>query len=262
MTTQQAKKYKILLVGDNGIDQYQYGTVNRISPEAPVPVLNLSHTITKPGMAANVRENLVALGCDVAFEHGLKTCVKTRMIDLRSMQQLLRVDQDQESRPLKLNLKNLQKYDAVVVSDYNKGSVDYETIQDLKRNYTGPVFVDTKKTDLRRLSGCIFKINQLEYDKLITKPDAFSELIVTQGSAGALYNGRLLPADSVEVADVCGAGDTFLSALVYGYLEHNNMERAIEFALRASAVTVQHVGVYAPTLDQIQGESHGSTNSQ
>jgi D-beta-D-heptose 7-phosphate kinase/D-beta-D-heptose 1-phosphate adenosyltransferase len=43
----------ILLVGDNGIDQYQFGTVTRISPEAPVPVLNYTHTVTKPGMAAN-----------------------------------------------------------------------------------------------------------------------------------------------------------------------------------------------------------------
>ena len=77
-------KVKILLVGDNGIDQYQYGTVTRISPEAPVPVVNYTHTVTKPGMAANVKDNLEKLGCDVEFVHGIKTCIKTRLIDSRT----------------------------------------------------------------------------------------------------------------------------------------------------------------------------------
>jgi sugar/nucleoside kinase (ribokinase family) len=67
-------------------------------------------------------------------------------------------------------------------------------------------------------------------------------------------NGRLIPAVPVEVADVCGAGDTFLAALAYGYLEHKDMQLAIEFAMQASAVTVQHVGVYAPTIKEIKQE--------
>lgn len=254
MDTQPPKKYKILLVGDNGIDQYQYGTVNRISPEAPVPVLDLSHTVTKPGMAANVRENLLSLGCDVTFEHGLKTCIKTRVIDLRSKQQLIRIDQDQESKPVKISHSTLDRYDAVVVSDYAKGSVDYATVQNLRYHYTGPIFVDTKKTDLAKFSGCTIKINQLEYDRLISKPDPLTDMIVTQGENGAEWNGRLIPAEPVEVADVCGAGDTFLAALAYGYLEYQDMQLAIEFAMRASAVTVQHVGVYAPTIKEINQE--------
>jgi D-beta-D-heptose 7-phosphate kinase/D-beta-D-heptose 1-phosphate adenosyltransferase len=254
MDTQLHKKYKILLVGDNGVDQYQYGTVNRISPEAPVPVLDLSHTITKPGMAANVLENLKALGCDVTFEHGLKTCIKTRVIDLRSKQQLIRIDQDQESRSVKINYNSLSKYDAIVVSDYAKGSVDYDCVQNLRLNYTGPIFVDTKKTDLAKFTGCTIKINQLEYSKLVTKPDLLTDMIVTQGDRGAMWNGRLYPAQPVEVSDVCGAGDTFLAALCYGYLETQDMAQAVEFALRASAVTVQHVGVYAPRLEEINQE--------
>lgn len=254
MDTQQLKKYKILLVGDNGIDQYQYGTVNRISPEAPVPVLDLSHTVTKPGMAANVQENLKALGCAVTFEHGLKTCIKTRVIDLRSKQQLIRIDQDQESKPVKISHSTLDRYDAIVISDYAKGSVDYATVQNLRYHYTGPIFVDTKKTDLAKFSGCTIKINQLEYDRLVTYPDPLTDIIVTQGDRGAKWNGRLIPAVPVEVADVCGAGDTFLAALAYGYLEHKDMDAAIRFALKASAVTVQHVGVYAPTPEEINQE--------
>jgi sugar/nucleoside kinase (ribokinase family) len=63
----------------------------------------------------------------------------------------------------------------------------------------------------------------------------------------------LFPAPEIEVSDVTGAGDTFLSALCYQYLcNQGNMQLAIEFAIRASSVTVQHVGVYAPTLEEIQ----------
>jgi sugar/nucleoside kinase (ribokinase family) len=56
----------------------------------------------------------------------------------------------------------------------------------------------------------------------------------------------------VEVSDVCGAGDTFLAALTYGYLCTNSIENAIEFANRAASITVQHLGVYAPTLKDME----------
>ena len=59
------------------------------------------------------------------------------------------------------------------------------------------------------------------------------------------------PAVKVEVADVCGAGDTFLSALVYQYLTTKDIDSSIPFAIRASEVTVQHTGVYAPSLGEI-----------
>ena len=105
-TTVSTFNMKILLVGDNGIDQYQYGTVDRISPEAPVPIINYAHTVTKPGMAANVRDNLLKLGCEVEFVHGMKTCVKTRIIDSKSKQHLLRIDQDHSSKPVKIDHHN------------------------------------------------------------------------------------------------------------------------------------------------------------
>jgi sugar/nucleoside kinase (ribokinase family) len=77
-------------------------------------------------------------------------------------------------------------------------------------------------------------------------------LIVTRGDAGAEWNGSVYPADVAgDVTDVCGAGDTFLAALVYKFLETQNMPNAIEFANKAAAVTVQHIGVYAPTLEEI-----------
>lgn len=249
MAIPRPKKYQILLIGDNGIDQYQYGSVTRISPEAPVPVINYTHTVTKPGMAANVRENLERLGCDVTFIHGIKTCTKTRVIDSKSKQHLLRIDQDQPSKPIKVNVATLDQYDAVVVSDYNKGSVEYETIEQLRNNYKGPIFVDTKKTDLARLEGCFVKINQLEFEAAKTFP---TELIVTLGKNGVRYKDYVLSAPQVEAFDVCGAGDTFLSALTYEYIRTQDMIQALEFATTAASVTVQHIGVYSPTLQEIE----------
>ena len=247
--TANTSKVRILLIGDNGIDQYQYGTVTRISPEAPVPVVNYTHTITKPGMAANVKENLEALGCEVDFVHGIKTCIKTRVIDSRTKQHLVRIDQDSPSRAVKVDYNNIHKYNAIVVSDYNKGSVDYETVETLRKNFSGPIFVDTKKGDLARFEGCFVKINQVEYEAAKTYP---TELIVTLGRDGAKYKEHTISAPQVEAFDVCGAGDTFLSALAYNYVLSQDILSAIEFAIWASSITVQHIGVYSPTLQEIE----------
>ena len=198
-------------------------------------------------MAANVAANLVALGCEVVVASG-QPGSKTRLIDERSKQQIVRIDNDYINKPYPLEGIDLSVCNAVVVSDYNKGNVTYELIENLRKTYTGPIFVDTKKTDLERLTGCIVKINNKEYNDAKTLCD---DLIVTHGRQGAFYKDRTYPAVEIAVTDVCGAGDTFLAALCYEYLVSNNMDLAIEFAIRASAVTVQHIGVYAPTLKEI-----------
>ena len=245
--TQQQKQYKILLIGDNCTDVYQYGTVDRISPEAPVPVFKFSHEESRPGMAGNVYNNLVALGCNVYAVYG-ETSTKTRLIDTRSKQQIVRIDNDVHSTSAVITYK-LDNYDAIVISDYNKGTVSYELIESLRKDYRGPIFVDTKKTDLARLEGCIVKINSLEFSQIKTK---CSNMIVTLGPDGAECNGQRFSAPRVEVSDVCGAGDTFLSALAYCYVNTASIEQAIRFAITASAVTVQHLGVYAPTLQEME----------
>jgi len=70
------------------------------------------------------------------------------------------------------------------------------------------------------------------------------------GKDGCLYKGKMYPAPPVEVVDVCGAGDTFLATLCYFYLKTNSINDAIIYANRAASVTVQHLGVYAPTLPE------------
>ena len=248
-TTQPQTKYNILLLGDDCTDIYKYGSVDRISPEAPVPVFIPKYDIVKDGMAGNVRKNLEALGCTVNFLHG-KTSTKTRLIDTRSKQQIVRIDNDIISDPITIDSELPNVYDAIVISDYNKGTVSYELIEELRKEFSGPIFVDTKKSDLARLEGCFIKINELENSRATSFPTV--GLIVTYGDRGVVYNQFAFGARTVEVADVCGAGDTFLSAVCYQYLNTLDMHLAIGFAINASAVTVQHLGNYAPTLEEIK----------
>lgn len=254
MITQPHKKFKVLLIGDICVDEYQFGTIDRLSPEAPVPVFKPTRTETRPGMAANVEANLLALGVEIVMIGGEKS-IKTRLIDERSNQHIVRIDNDivlEKPLPFDLIPKNIMSVDAVVISDYNKGLVDYDLIENLRNNYTGPIFIDTKKTDLARFQNCYVKINESEYNKAKTHNN---HLIVTLGNKGAMYktnaNEKFYNAKIVDVTDVCGAGDTFLAALVYQYLNTLNIDVSIEFANKASAATVQHMGVYAPTLEEI-----------
>ena len=247
--TQQLKSFKILLIGDNCKDIYQYGTIDRLSPEAPVPVFVPTRKEERDGMAGNVYNNLESLGCEVTYLFG-ETSTKTRLIDERSKQQIVRIDNDVESTPLTFDTDIPDVYDAVVVSDYNKGTVSYELIEELIA-LSIPIFIDTKKTDLERFQGAWVKINELEYSKIKTE---CTGLIVTKGSRGAklVHHDIDIPAPSVEVVDVTGAGDTFLAALVVNYLLQKDIKEAVVCAIHAASITVQHLGVYAPSWEELE----------
>lgn len=253
MAIAQPKKFKILLLGDNCRDIYRYGHVNRLSPEAPVPVFESAYEVEFAGMAGNVCENLSALNCDVTYLH-TDTSIKQRLIDIKTKQHLLRMDTDMACHRLMIRknvLASLSTFDAIVISDYNKGTIDRDLILNLRRSYSGPVFIDTKIQHLEEFSGCYVKINAQEFARAKTVP-ADPWLIVTLGARGARWNGQqYAPEHAAEVVDVCGAGDTFLSALTVKFLETNDMTRSIAWANQAAAVTVQHVGVYAPTRKEI-----------
>ena len=243
---------KILLIGDSCIDEYRYGTIDRISPEAPVPVFKLSHVETKPGMGANFKQNLEAFGLKVLPLFSSESR-KTRLIDLRSKQHVLRIDDDVESIPMVFEEINSNlKPDAIVISDYCKGYISYELIERIVKEYTVPIFIDTKKRDLKRLNGCIVKVNEHEYNQ---RTSICNNLIVTLGSNGAMWKTNeeeFFPPYPAEVVDVCGAGDTFLSALVYQYLNNPHMPTAIDYANQASSIAVQHSGVYTLNFDDIK----------
>ena len=242
---------KVLLIGDSCIDKYVYGEVKRLNPEAPVPVLNYTRSISTEGMAWNVFNNLNAFGVDVDMVTNDETIIKTRYVDEKSNQQILRVDEENEVQQLEFEFTDDQ-YDALVISDYDKGFITQDKLIELSSRFVGPVFVDTKKNTIPE--GVFVKINEIEFEKLSHyNPD---NLIITRGGKGTEYRGKLYPAEKVNVFDVVGAGDTFLAALVVGYIQSKSIQTAIPIANKAAAVAVSHTGTYVLTKEDIDEILH------
>jgi D-beta-D-heptose 7-phosphate kinase/D-beta-D-heptose 1-phosphate adenosyltransferase len=252
---QQQKQFKILLLGETCNDEYVYGDVERISPEAPIPVLKYGKTITSKGMSANVKANLESFGVSVNHITNKKQIIKRRIVDSSSNQQLLRIDEEEDIDSLKVSeVKSAfvhMQYDAVVISDYDKGYLSKKDLEVFCQNFDGPVFIDTKKTELFTYPNVFFKINQREYNKLTVKPDE-NQLIVTLGENGVVHQGNVYPAEKVKVFDVVGAGDTFLAALAYSFLQYQDITTAIRIANRASAIAVQNYGCYTLTDNDVE----------
>ena len=239
---QQQKQFKVLLIGDSCADEYVYGVCERLNPEAPVPILRRTRTDTQMGMAWNVQQNLLAFDIKVYIITQGELIIKRRFIDERYNQQLLRVDIEDEIKPFDCEIPD-EDFDALVISDYDKGFLTSEKIFELVEWFDGPVFIDSKKTNLP-VDKAYIKINDDEYSKLDEELKDSPNLIVTKGAQGVDYQGKNYPAVGVSVFDVCGAGDTFLSALVYFYLRYGKIDTAIPYANKAAAIAVTHFGTY------------------
>jgi len=186
------KTKNILIIGDIILDEYVQGTVTRISPEAPIPILNKQETYYRLGGAANVARNVNALGgktwiigrigkdsagnkvkhmlCDEGIMTDLlltnpdiPTIVKTRFV--AENHQLLRVDYEDTS-PIsdleKISVfkedleRHLRYFDGVIISDYNKGTITEEIanyIGFIAKKYNKIITVDTHKKDISCYSG-------------------------------------------------------------------------------------------------------------
>ncbi len=213
------------------------------------------------GMASNVRANLLSFGVDVYLLTNELKPIKTRFVDERSNQQLMRMDENDEVADYGWELPTGDTYptstphpepikypfDALIISDYNKGFLDENQIFDIVKEFDGPIFIDSKKSKLPK-KGCFLKINELEDSNL---KGIYRNKIVTKGSAGAEYKGKIYPGEKVPCFDVAGAGDTFLCALVYFYLEYGKIEKAIPYANKAAAIAVQNHGTYVLSGDDI-----------
>jgi D-beta-D-heptose 7-phosphate kinase/D-beta-D-heptose 1-phosphate adenosyltransferase len=246
MDIQPQKSFKVLLIGDKCWDVYVYGEVKRLNPEAPVPILDYKRTETRQGMVWNVYNNLRAFGLNVDMMTNEEKIVKTRYIDEKTNQQILRVDEEVSVQPMSYDIPE-EDYDAVVISDYDKGFITSAKLFDIAYSVKCPVFIDTKKTVLPEYN-CYIKINDIEYSKLNKNYD---NLIVTHGAKGAEYDGVLYPGEKVNVYDVIGAGDTFLAALTFGYLKYGIIQKAIPLANKAAAIAVSHPGTYVLTEEDV-----------
>ena len=239
---------KILVVGDSCIDVFRYGEVNRLAPEAPVPVIKPDRETSNPGMAGNVVANLKALGADVDFVTNETEIRKVRYVCSKYNHMLLRVDENDTCEPFNIGSLYLNKYDAVVISDYCKGFLSEEDIKTISQFYQSTIFLDTKKVLGDWAHNIDFiKINSVEYNKSKEQVDNNSILqsktIITRGKYGCNYQGKNYPTQEVPVKDVSGAGDTFLAGLVVEYTRTQDIDKAIKFAQDCTTIVVQKTGV-------------------
>ncbi|HRP30478.1 MAG TPA: PfkB family carbohydrate kinase [Agriterribacter sp.] len=241
---------KILVCGDVCKDVYVYGAVGKLCQEAPVAVFNPVTVVSNEGMAGNVAANLRSLGATVDLVCNSETIIKKRIVDQKSNQMIVRIDEnDIVSTPINIDKINFNLYDAVIVSDYDKGFI---SLQDLKyiSNCHKLTFLDTKKPlDKKHMGGFTFiKINEGEWQRSIEAGNDYHDwkekLIVTLSERGCMYQGMNYEPDAkVEVRDVSGAGDTFLAALSYKYVETKDISASLRFANVCAGVVVTKKGV-------------------
>lgn len=248
------KNIKILVIGDSCIDVFLYGNVFRLAPEGPVPVFNPDSEKNNGGMALNVKHNIDAIGAFSTLITQKEKIIKTRYVDSRTNSLLLRVDtNDKASRISKdviSGIRNNQylnvSYDAIIISDYCKGFLLEEDISEIsKHNFN--IFLDTKKILGDWCKNVSFiKINHVEYDRTqhtIDQLNIKKQLIITRSNDGCEYQENIYPVEKVNIKDVSGAGDTFISGLVCEFIRTKDIVLAIKFAQDCATKVVQKKGV-------------------
>jgi len=305
----------ILVIGDIIIDHFIWGSVSRISPEAPVPVVNVTGENLLLGGAANVLNNIYALGgkatiCgligqDIMGDHLLKlleglrstsdgiirtanrpTTKKTRII--AQHQQVVRFDREKTGDLGKENFEtllgfmedHLSSFQAVIISDYNKGIISGELMAALRKMLEKhpdiPVIVDPKPKNIERFSGAtILTPNSHEAELMadieISDDQSLARaalviqdklnveaLLITRGEAGmALFEKDkepfLIPTVAKEVFDVTGAGDTVIASLALAKAAGLSFEEAAIVANQAAGIVVGKLGTATTSQEEIFG---------
>ena len=239
---------KVLVIGESCRDIFNYGYCNRLCPDAPAPVVNSLQVTQNPGMARNVQQNLLALGVSVELHTNdtWEDITKTRFIDWNRNYIFMRLD-DENAGYGRAKVKQIdyQRYDAVIVSDYNKGFLTNADISYITKNHP-KVFLDTKKKLGKWCENSLFiKINNHEYNHSKNRLDegVREKLIITLGSGGAKHGETIYPVPEVEIKDPSGAGDTFISGLVVTYVRTGDIAKSIRFANKCATKAVQKRGV-------------------
>jgi D-beta-D-heptose 7-phosphate kinase/D-beta-D-heptose 1-phosphate adenosyltransferase len=243
---------KILIIGESCVDQFVYCNVNRLSPEAPVPVLNPVYTTENSGMAGNVYENVCALDMEanVTLCYQDEDIIKRRYIDIKSNHMFLRVDTG-EDKITEFDYSDnitqqIKEADLVIVSDYNKGFLDNHMLWDIG-HLAKISILDTKRKLPKDVASkySFIKLNEGEA-KNNSHLDP-KNIITTLGSKGAYYNGMLYPQPNPQqTIDVSGAGDTFVAAFAIKFLETLEEGTSIDFANKMASIVVSKRGVVTP----------------
>ena len=195
------KSAKVLVVGDIILDQYVYGETNRISPEAPVPIVKVNNTEERPGGAANVALNVASLGlntyllgvtgndeaskrleniltekdvkCHFIYQDNHQTITKRRV--LSQHQQLIRLDYESDANTAKIDglvekyIELLKQVDIVILSDYAKGGlIEINALLKHARVKNIPVLVDPKSKDFNCYKNAsVLTPNEKEFEIVV-----------------------------------------------------------------------------------------------
>lgn len=245
---------KIIVIGESCKDIFIYGDCDRLSPEAPVPVMIPKDVKDNFGMSGNVVKNLEVLdsSIEIIHWHQKELISKTRYIDKKSNHMFLRVDEGEENiTPFELNnikIDVIKNVDGVIISDYNKGFLTEQVLTEISKNAKFSI-IDTKKRIGTFLANCFnfVKLNEIEYSKHNFDENTLRKILITLGSKGAKYRNTIYPSpDPKETIDVSGAGDTFTASFTLKYLQTNNVEESIIFANKMASIVVSKRGVATP----------------
>jgi bifunctional ADP-heptose synthase (sugar kinase/adenylyltransferase) len=243
----EGRQPKILVIGDSCKDIYTYGKCPRLCPDAPVPVFIPKYTVNKGGMALNVYDNVVSLGVECDLVTNTNSIKKTRFVDDKTNQIIIRVDEGEENtEEINVQYLDLNSYDGVIISDYVKGFLSEDSIRYICENHNN-VLIDTKRLLGEYCSKAKFiKINEDEYNAskhLLPNLSLYSSLIITLGSKGCKYLNKIYPVKKVEIKDQTGAGDTFVAAFLTMFIKNKNIDKSLKFANDCSTYVVQKRGV-------------------
>jgi bifunctional ADP-heptose synthase (sugar kinase/adenylyltransferase) len=243
----EGRQPKILVIGDSCKDIYTYGKCPRLCPDAPVPVFIPKYTVNKGGMALNVYDNVVSLGVECDLVTNTNSIKKTRFVDDKTNQIIVRVDEGEENtEEINVQYLDLNSYDGVIISDYVKGFLSEDSIRYICENHNN-VLIDTKRLLGEYCNKAKFiKINEDEYNAskhLLPNLSLYSSLIITLGSKGCKYLNKIYPVKKVEIKDQTGAGDTFVAAFLTMFIKNKNIDKSLKFANDCSTYVVQKRGV-------------------
>ena len=198
-------------------------------------------------MAANVQRNIKVLldSCDLVTNNNWKEVTKTRYVHSQSNHMFFRVDTSHKLDRIDLSTIDYNAYDLIVISDYDKGFLTEDDINEICWHHAN-TFLDNKKIlGVWCQHAKYIKINDFEYQnsKPYLVPEIRNRIIHTMGGDGCEYKGKRYPVNKVEVKDVSGAGESFMAALVVEYCKTDDIIKSIEYANKCASEVVTHRGV-------------------
>jgi len=248
---------KILVIGELCVDRFVYGSIDRLCPEAPVPVINPIEVKENDGMAGNVVKNIESVypNCDIIHWHQQNKLSKTRYVEKKSNQMVLRVDEGEgdsmESFGFISPQRNntISESDVVIISDYNKNYLTNNDIVQISK-ISKFTIIDTKRKLTQEIVDNVdfVKVNQKEYlnNKEIADKNR-DKFIITMGIDGVQYMSVTYPSPNPqETIDVSGAGDTFVASFTVKYLLTKDIVSSIDYANSVCANVVNKKGVSLP----------------